>query len=151
MDYKKLIPNQKLRLKILKLTDFLPDALMIKFQYRIKTGRKLNLKNPQRYSEKLQWYKLYYRTPLLAQIASYSDPLSSVNYEEFYREEVGHKGGYVSRLSSLFKQESFSGLRRRLRPSYFRALVSEFQNYVRETRHRRLVFKRMDRNKREKL
>jgi hypothetical protein len=34
---------------------------MLKLQYRIKTGRKLNLGNPVRYTEKIQWYKLYYR------------------------------------------------------------------------------------------
>lgn len=34
---------------------------MLKLQYKIKTGCKLNLKNPQRFTEKLQWYKLYYR------------------------------------------------------------------------------------------
>lgn len=69
MDYKKLIPNQELRLKILGLTDFIPDRVMIEIQYRIKTGRKLNLKNPTRFTEKLQWYKLYYRNPLMTQCA----------------------------------------------------------------------------------
>ena len=34
-------------------------------QYRIKTGNKLNLKNPKRYTEKIQWYKLYYRSRLM--------------------------------------------------------------------------------------
>lgn len=67
MDYKKLIPNQDLRLKILKLMDFIPDKPMIKLQYRISQKRKLNLKNPQRFTEKLQWYKLYHRDPLMVQ------------------------------------------------------------------------------------
>ena len=40
---------------------------MLKLQYYIKTGRKFDLKNPKRYTEKLQWYKLYYRDPLMAQ------------------------------------------------------------------------------------
>lgn len=38
---------------------------MIKLQYKMKTGRKLNLNNPKRYTEKLQWYKLNYRDPLM--------------------------------------------------------------------------------------
>lgn len=67
MDYKRLIPSQKLRLKILKLTDFIPDKMMIKLQYRIATGRKLNLKQPMRFTEKLQLYKLYHRDPLMTQ------------------------------------------------------------------------------------
>lgn len=47
------------------MLSFVPDATMLKWQYRIKTGRKLNLKNPQRFTEKLQLYKMYYRNPAL--------------------------------------------------------------------------------------
>lgn len=67
MNYKKLIKNQGIRLKILKMADFIPDKFMTKIQYRISTGRKLNLKNPKRFTEKLQWYKLFYRIPLMTQ------------------------------------------------------------------------------------
>ena len=67
--YKKIIRSQKLRFKILSALRFVPDETMVKLQYRIKTGRKLNLKNPERYSEKLQWYKLYYRDPVMMQCA----------------------------------------------------------------------------------
>lgn len=67
MNYKAIIPSQELRLKLLKMTEFIPDELMIKLQYRIATGRKLNLKNPKRFTEKLQWYKLHYRDPLMTQ------------------------------------------------------------------------------------
>lgn len=56
-------PN-KIILGILKDYYFLfSDKTSLKIQYRIKLGRKLNLKNPQRFSEKLQWLKLYYRKP----------------------------------------------------------------------------------------
>lgn len=65
MNYKKIFKNKEVRLKILELTNFIPDKLMIKIQYRVKTGRKLNLEKPQRYTEKLQWYKLNYRDPLM--------------------------------------------------------------------------------------
>jgi hypothetical protein len=52
---------------MLKLLRFVPDKPMVKLQYRIKTGRRLHLKNPKRFTEKLQWYKLYYRDPLMQQ------------------------------------------------------------------------------------
>lgn len=65
MDYKKLIKSRNIRIKIMQLLSFLPDEWMVRFQYRIKLGRKLNLKKPQRFTEKLQWYKLYYRNPLM--------------------------------------------------------------------------------------
>lgn len=63
--YKKIIRSKSMRLKILKCLGFIPDRIMIPIQYRIKTGRKLNLRNPVRYTEKLQWYKLFYRIPLM--------------------------------------------------------------------------------------
>ena len=67
MEYKKIIKSQKIRFTILNLLSWIPDRLMIKIQYRIKLGRKLNLKNPKRFTEKLQWYKLYYRNPIMHQ------------------------------------------------------------------------------------
>lgn len=42
---------------------------MLKAQYRIKCGRELDLENPERYTEKMQWYKLYYRDPVMQQCA----------------------------------------------------------------------------------
>lgn len=50
MDYKKIIKTRSMRSKILKTLSFIPDKPMLKLQYRIKTGRKLNLKNPQRFT-----------------------------------------------------------------------------------------------------
>ena len=44
-----------------------PDKQMLELQYYIKHGRRLDLKNPKRYTEKIQWYKLYYRDPIMAQ------------------------------------------------------------------------------------
>lgn len=67
MNYKKIIKNQSLRFKILKFLSFMPDKTMVKLQYKIKTKRKLNLKKPERYTEKIQWYKLNYRNPIIKQ------------------------------------------------------------------------------------
>lgn len=66
-DYKKIVKSRRLRLAILKFFSFIPDKLMVKVQYRIKTGHKLNLQNPKRFTEKLQYYKLFYRDPLMKQ------------------------------------------------------------------------------------
>ena len=53
MNYKKIIKSRALRLRILRCLNWIPDKTMLKIQYRIKTGRKLNLKKPQRYTEKI--------------------------------------------------------------------------------------------------
>lgn len=41
----------------------LPDALYLRLMYYFQTGRKLHLKHPKTYNEKLQWLKLYDRKP----------------------------------------------------------------------------------------
>lgn len=43
--------------------DFLPDKQFVKITYYAHIGKKLDLKNPQTYNEKLQWLKLYDRKP----------------------------------------------------------------------------------------
>ncbi len=41
-----------------------PDVLWLKILYYLKLHRKLDLKNPQRYTEKLNWIKLHDHNPL---------------------------------------------------------------------------------------
>jgi len=42
-------------------------VLASKYLYRRTIGRKLNLRTPRNFNEKLQWLKLYWRNPLVAQ------------------------------------------------------------------------------------
>lgn len=67
LDYKMIIKSRAVRGKILDALSFVPDKTMIELQYWIKTGRRLNLKKTKRFTEKLQWMKLYYRDPLMIQ------------------------------------------------------------------------------------
>lgn len=84
MDYKKILKSRKLRLKILSLLSFIPDKTMLKLQYQIKTGHSLDLKNPKRFTEKLQWYKLYYRNPLMVQCVDKYDVREYVKSKGLY-------------------------------------------------------------------
>jgi hypothetical protein len=65
MDYKKILRSQKVRFLILKFLSFVPDSIMLRLQYRIKMGLKLNLADPKRFTEKLQWYKINHRDKLM--------------------------------------------------------------------------------------
>lgn len=47
------------------LLDWLPDTVYLRLIYRANTGRRLHLKKPVTYNDKLQWYKLYYHDPLM--------------------------------------------------------------------------------------
>lgn len=63
--YKKIIRSQKLRFAILKALSFLSDRQMLSLQYYVKYYRKCNFENSQRWTEKLQLYKMYYRNPVM--------------------------------------------------------------------------------------
>lgn len=65
MDYKIIIKKRKSRLKLLRKLYWLPDDIMVRLQYRIKLGFWPNLKNPRRYTEKIQLYKIWYKNPVL--------------------------------------------------------------------------------------
>lgn len=60
---KKLIGKERVS-SILQAMKFIPDKPFLKLEYRFLTGKRLNLKNPVTYNEKLQYLKLYDRKPV---------------------------------------------------------------------------------------
>ena len=60
-----------------------PDKVSLQIQYRIKMGRRLNLKKPQRFSEKLQWLKLYDRKP------EYTRMVDKITAKEYVASIIG--------------------------------------------------------------
>lgn len=58
-----LLLKRKIKFTIAKMLFWVPDSIMLRIQYYMIVKRKLNWKNPQRFSEKLQWYKAYYHHP----------------------------------------------------------------------------------------
>jgi len=58
---------KKLKYIVFNALAFVPDTLMLKFQFGVKLHRKLNLKDPKRFSDKLQWYKIYCHDPKMLQ------------------------------------------------------------------------------------
>ena len=65
MDYRNIIKSRELRLKLLAFFGWIPDSVMLCIQYWLQMGKKLNLNEPKTWTEKLQYYKIYYRNPLL--------------------------------------------------------------------------------------
>ena len=65
--------NPKLAVKILlckcPVFRILPDSVYLGLLYRFSMKKKLNLKNPQTFNEKLQWLKLYDRNPEYTKMA----------------------------------------------------------------------------------
>ena len=46
-----------------RLASFIGDETFLRVKYRLETGRKLDLKDPKRFTEKIQYLKLWYRKP----------------------------------------------------------------------------------------
>lgn len=57
-------PFRSIYLVAERITRIIPDKEYLKLMYRIRVGKKLNLKDPKTLSEKLQWLKLYNRQPI---------------------------------------------------------------------------------------
>ncbi len=97
--------SKKQRRSLYKILDILPDKLVIRLQYYASLGRWPNLKKPERFTEKLQWYKLNYRIPLMTQCAD--------KYEvKFYLRDKGLQE-YVTELYQVcdkFEEIDFSNL-----------------------------------------
>lgn len=67
------------------LINFLPDKMCLSLLYRGAYGRKLNLDNPIRYSEKLQWIKLYDRKEI------YSKLVDKYEVKSYIADKIGEE------------------------------------------------------------
>lgn len=67
------------------LLNWMNDSMFLKFCYRVKFGRALNLSNPKAYTEKLQWLKLYDRKP------EYTTMVDKYEVKKYVSERIGEK------------------------------------------------------------
>lgn len=67
MNIKSLVKSQRIRHAILKCFCWVPDCIMLPFQYRLILKHWPNMKNPKRYTEWIQTYKSCYRNPNMLQ------------------------------------------------------------------------------------
>lgn len=73
----------KSMVKFKRVYSLLPDEQYLKLRYYATFGKKLNLKNPQTFNEKLQWLKLYDRNPI------YSFMVDKYEMKKYVSEKVG--------------------------------------------------------------
>lgn len=67
-DYLFHSPSKLYMAILMRIAPIVPDKLYLRWLFRLYMGYKLNLKNPQTFSEKLQWLKLYDRKPEYTQM-----------------------------------------------------------------------------------
>lgn len=73
---------------------FIPDKTFLKIYYRFKMGVNLDLKNPRRFTEKLQWLKLYDRNP------HYTELVDKYKVKDWVNRKIGE--GHVIPLLGAY-------------------------------------------------
>lgn len=67
------------------ISHIIPDKMFLKIQYKSVFGKKLNLKNPKTFNEKLQWLKLYDRNP------EYCKFVDKYEVKKYISEKIGEQ------------------------------------------------------------
>lgn len=73
---------------------FITDENLIKKRFRIRTGREVELENPVKYNDKLQWLKLNWDDPLATKCAD------KFEVREIVKEKIGLE--YLNRLIAVY-------------------------------------------------
>ena len=63
---------------------FLPDKLYLSLRYRCKMGHWINWMNPQTFTEKIQWLKVYNRKP------EYTKMVDKFAVKEYVADRIGN-------------------------------------------------------------
>lgn len=64
---------------------WVPDKIILKLLFRAKMQRKLDLKKPRTFNEKLQWLKLYDRNPMYTQL------VDKYEVRKYVKEKIGEE------------------------------------------------------------
>jgi hypothetical protein len=67
------------------LEKVLPSRIMVPIYFEHHMNRKLNLKNPRTFNEKLQWLKLYYKNPIM------TDLVDKVKVRDYIKKQLGEE------------------------------------------------------------
>ena len=68
-----------------KILRFMPAPMYLRLKYRLAMGKRLELKSPKTYNEKLQWLKLHDRKPV------YTDMVDKYEAKRFVSERIGEE------------------------------------------------------------
>ena len=91
----------------LGLLDWMADEQYIRLVYRLAFGRKIDLENPKALTEKLNWYKLHYRNPIMKKC------VDKYAVREFVKEKLGNETPYLNDCYGVwdhFDEIDFSSL-----------------------------------------
>jgi len=79
---------------LIKKLKFLPPEFYVKIYYEYYSGRKLNLKKPVEFNEKIQWLKVYYQPAILTQL------VDKYAVHTYIQEKIGTK--YLNEILGVY-------------------------------------------------
>ena len=89
---------KKLLYGILKKMKFLPPETYIPIYYEYYLGKKLDLKNPVEFNQKIQWLKTYYHPDILTKL------VDKYSVRDYVKEKVGEQ--YLNELIAAYDKAS---------------------------------------------
>lgn len=89
---------KKTVLGLLKKMKFLPQECYVKIYYEYYTGKKLDLRDPKEFNQKIQWLKVYYRKPILNQL------VDKYAVREYVRNTIGEE--HLNELLAVYDKPS---------------------------------------------
>jgi len=93
---KKII--ELLPLRVLKKMKFLPQAWFVEYMYEYYTGKKLDLKNPIEFNQKIQWYKVFFQPKILNKL------VDKYAVREYVSEKIGSQ--YLNECYAVYDKVS---------------------------------------------
>ncbi len=88
----------RFKLRMLKKMTFLPAKIYVTYMYEYFTGKKLNLKDPKEFNEKIQWYKVFYQPDIL------TDLVDKYTVREYVKKKIGEQ--YLNELFGVYDSVS---------------------------------------------
>ena len=82
----------------MKKLKFLPQDKYVKFYYEYYSGRKLDYNNPIDFNDKLSWYKVFYRKPILNQL------VDKYAVRSYVKDKIGEE--YLNDLIAVYDKAS---------------------------------------------
>lgn len=91
------MPNtiRRFFLRQLRKMRFLPSKFYVKYHYEYFNGKKLDLKNPKEFNEKIEWYKVFYRPQILNQL------VDKYAVRKFVEEKIGAQ--YLNEVYGVYE------------------------------------------------
>ena len=77
--------NRTVKEIIKKLVGLIPSKLWISYRFKVRTGEKMDWKNPKTFNQKLQWLKLYNRRP------EYTTMVDKYEVKKYVAERIGEE------------------------------------------------------------